>query len=270
MLEPRSRDGGHISDPDERRKVVQELATAVSTQAQVVNRTWLALMTVALFGVLPRLPAKDSNVFLPFSLGEVDPTSFHTVLFSILVVLTIAFAAAHAQQVRAQMLAQSAVDSMASRQHFDDYLHPWELFDMCRLPSLNRVAPLAQALRGRHQFFAGRRDRPAWIRATSFVYYALLKLASLLVYLGFARLGSLEGPQRPPPGGWAAFCTCHRKCPRRTHPSSRPGLGSPLRNGRSSAPVAQSGLTPNKCCIAAETAQGLAHASYPKREARNN
>jgi len=87
-----TQDEGFIADAGGRQKLVQELAAAVSTQAQVVNRLWLALMTVALFGVLPRLPAKDGNVSLPFSLGEVDPKWFHSVVFSILVVLTIAFA----------------------------------------------------------------------------------------------------------------------------------------------------------------------------------
>jgi hypothetical protein len=179
-----TQDDGLIADTGSRQKLVQELAVAVSTQAQVVNRLWLALMTVALFGVLPRLPAKDGNVSLPFSLGEVDPKWFHSVVFSILVVLTIAFAAAHAQQVRAQKLAQSVVDSMVSRKDSHDYVHLRELFDMCRLPSLNRVAPLAQSLRGKYQFFAGKKDCPKWLSIASAVYYALLKLASLTVFFG--------------------------------------------------------------------------------------
>jgi len=73
---------------------------------------------------------------------------------------------------------------MVSRKDAHDYVHPRELFDMCRLPSLNRVAPLAQSLRGRYQFFAGKKDCPMWLRIASAGYYALLKVASLTVFFG--------------------------------------------------------------------------------------
>src|SRR4051812_35063790 len=168
----------------ERRKLIQELAGAVSTQAQVVNRMWLALMTVVLFGVLPRLPGKNGNVTMPFSLGEVDPAWFYSVVFALLVVLIIAFAAAHAQQVRAQKLAQAAVDSIILTQSIPDYVHPREWFDMCRLPSINRVAPLAQSIRGKYQFYTGKQDCPAWLRLISVAYYGLLKAAAMIVYFG--------------------------------------------------------------------------------------
>src|ERR1700680_2883174 len=95
----------------DRRAIVKELADAVSTQAQVTNRSWLGLITVSLFAVLPRVPTRDGNVPLPFSLGEVSPVWFHGIVFVILIVMAIAFASAHAQQVRAQKLAQSVVDS---------------------------------------------------------------------------------------------------------------------------------------------------------------
>ena len=81
-----------MSDERERRELVKELANAVSTQANVANRAWLAMMTVALFAVLPRVPAKGGNVSLPFNLGEVDPVRFHAVALSIFVVLVITFA----------------------------------------------------------------------------------------------------------------------------------------------------------------------------------
>lgn len=156
-----------------------------------VNRTWLALMTVALVGILPRLPRNDGNVSLPFNLGEVAPVWFHSVVFSILVVLTITFATAHIQQVRAQKLAHSVLDSMVSPALSQGDIHPRELFDMCRLPTFTRVAPLPQSLRGKYQFFAGSRACPPWLRLLSVVYYAMLKLVSFVVYFGLP--------------GWALF-----------------------------------------------------------------
>lgn len=174
-----------VSKPSDRLTLVRELANAVSTQAQVVNRTWIALMTVALFGILPRSAPHDGDVSLPFNLGQVDPIWFHSVIFCILVVLVIAFASAHAQQVRAQMLAHTVVDSMLTTEAMQDEVHLREWFDMCRLASLTRVAPLAQLLRGKFQFFASTGNCPTWLRLLSVVYYVLLKLVSLLVYFGF-------------------------------------------------------------------------------------
>jgi len=171
-------------DQEQRRALVKELAVAVSTQAQVANRTWLALMSVALLAVLPRIPKPSGNVNLPFGLGEVDPIWFHAVLFSIFVVLAIAFASAHIQQARAQKLAQLVVDLLVADPVQHELVHPRELFDMWRMPSLNRVASLAQALRGKYQFFATAHNCPTWLRFVSIVYYALLKLAALTIYYG--------------------------------------------------------------------------------------
>jgi len=115
---------------DNNHKLVKELATAVSTQAQVANRMWLALMTVALFAVLPHVPTKSGNLSLPFSLGEVNAMWFHRVVFAILVVLAVAFASAHAQQIRSQTLAQGSFSASLSR--VGGHIHPREFFDMLR------------------------------------------------------------------------------------------------------------------------------------------
>jgi hypothetical protein len=133
-----------------RAQQVKDLAEAVSTQAQVSNRTWLGLITVAVIALLPRIPEPKtpSELSLPFGFGNVDATFYYLILFGVLVVLTVAFVAAHAQQVRAGKLAQDFVSSIA----LDDFafagMQPRELYDMLRTPSLNRVAPLAQLLRG--------------------------------------------------------------------------------------------------------------------------
>ena len=170
-----------MSEERERRELVRELASAVSTQAHVANRAWFALMTVTLLAVLPPVSAKDGNMSLPFSLGVVDPIWFHLVVYSVLVVLAIAFAAAHAQQVRAQRLAHSVIDSLADNRA-TDLVHPRVFFDMWRMPSLNRVAPLAQSLRGKDEFSAVSRRCPELLRVIIVLYYSLLKLVSLLVY----------------------------------------------------------------------------------------
>ena len=74
-------------------------------------------------------------------------------------------------------------------------MHPNEMFDMFRMPSVNRVAPLAQSLRGRYQFYSGEKSCPFWLRAASTAYYVLLKLVSMVVYFGvpaFALIWTFE------------------------------------------------------------------------------
>ena len=101
-----------------------------------------------------------------------------------LVALTIAFAAAHAQQVRAQRLAQRAIDSLAANSQHVMGIHPRDFFDMLREPSVNRVAALSQLMRGRYLFYGDNRDCPLWLRGLSTTYYCVLKFVSLFVYFG--------------------------------------------------------------------------------------
>jgi hypothetical protein len=140
-------------------------------------------MTVALISLLPEASGKNGEVALPFGLPPVPANWFYPVLFALLLVLTIAFAAAHAQQVRAQKLAQRYVDSVSNGPNIAG-MHPRELFDMLRLPSLNRVAPLAQSIRGPFQFYSDKANCPWYLKVVSVVYYVLLKLVSMAVYFG--------------------------------------------------------------------------------------
>jgi hypothetical protein len=169
---------------DPNHELVKELSSAVSTQAQVANRTWLALITIALLALLPRAPTSNGNLSLPFSLGEVNTMWFNVLVYSFLVVFAIAFASAHAQQMRTQSLTQAALDSLSASYPTDDQIHPREFFDMLRMPSFNRVAPLAQLLRGKYQFYKTSRECPAWLRGLTVVYHVLLKVTSLAVYFG--------------------------------------------------------------------------------------
>jgi hypothetical protein len=167
----------------ERRALVSELAGAVSTQAKVANRAWLSLITGALFAVLPRAQdPKNGNLSLPWNIGEVDPRWFHAIAFFILVVLAISFASSHAQQIRAQKLTQAVISSLAKVQDPDEAVHPRELYDMLRTPSLNRVAPLAQLLRGKYQFYASSGRCPGWLCVLSVLYYGIVKFVSFVVF----------------------------------------------------------------------------------------
>jgi len=47
-----------------------------------------------------------------------------------------------------------------------------------------RVAPLAQLLRGKHQFFNSATGAAPWLRNLSVAYYVLLQLVALSAYFG--------------------------------------------------------------------------------------
>jgi hypothetical protein len=179
-----------VKDEKERRELVRDLAAAVSTQAQVANRSWLALITVALFALIP--PTKMDGYFvLPFNIGKAEPIWFHGLVFSMLAVLAIVFSSAHTQQVRAQKLAHKVIDTLGDSLggSVGCLIHPRDYFDIWRMPSLVRVAPLSQALKGKYQFFSTSEGIPAWLKHTSRASYGLLKVASLIIYFllpGFA------------------------------------------------------------------------------------
>ena len=168
---------------DDRATLIKELARAASVQTQVSNRSWLALISVFVVALLPRTQVAEFT--LPFGLGPVSATWFHFVMFSLLVVLGIAFAAAQAQQVRAQLLANYALRELGEQPLSELHVHPRDLFDVLRVPSVNRLAPIAQLFQGREAFHSSEKRPPLWRRRVSVVYYLALKSASWLVYFGF-------------------------------------------------------------------------------------
>jgi hypothetical protein len=170
------------AEQDANRMVLKEFAAAVSTQAQVANRIWLGLMTVALVALLPRESTAPGSLELPFSLGKVDGETFSVIVFGMLVVLTIAFSSAYAQQSRAHRLAQSFLESADAASYGGAYPREW--FDMLRLPTFNRVAPLPQWLGG------------AWPRIVRACYYFLLRLTAMAVYFGLPAYALFHGHQK--------------------------------------------------------------------------
>lgn len=165
--------------------IVKELADAVSMQARVSNRMWIVTMSASLLVLLPRSVSSTSpaqDITLPFQIGAVDPAAFYPVAFAMLSVLLVAFCSAHAQQVRAQKLAQGVLDSLRGTINLPPGISMRELFDMFRMPSVTRVAPLAQLLRGKYQFHDQAPNCPTWLRIASAVFYLVLKLVAAAVY----------------------------------------------------------------------------------------
>ena len=150
----------------------KEFAKAISIQTEVANRAWLALIAAAAFTILPH-EVKPGYIALPFNFGEIPASLFHPVAFCILVVIALAFAAAHARHLDIQEGMQSALDKLPD--HERDAQR--KLFDISRKPSLMLVSPLAWVVKG------SRKPASRWRRLLAGVYYWLLKLTSLIVYI---------------------------------------------------------------------------------------
>lgn len=161
---------------ENRLKRAKDLADAVSAQAQIANRFWFSMTTVALFAVLPRDISNKHTINLPFGLGEVAVSAFYTIIYPLMIILVIAFSSTHAQQLSAQNLAQNTLNRMGHDKEKDGIdFRIW--FDMWRKPSLNRVAPLPLALGDAFPT----RGMSHVIR----LYYSILKVVALGIYFVF-------------------------------------------------------------------------------------
>ena len=161
---------------------VKDLAEGASIQIKATNRYWLVLIAISLFVLIP-LPSIDATQrTLPFSLGEVEVGTFNTVSTYMLAVLIIAFCQAHAQAIRATLLGQRMLDKMPNEIQ-PIGISPRDLYDVFRLPSLVRVAPLAELIKGKYQFSLDESKCPQLLRKITAMLYLFFKVVATAVYL---------------------------------------------------------------------------------------
>jgi hypothetical protein len=169
-------------------------------------------MTVSFIVLFPRIESGNpqSVATLPFNLGQVPTATFFPLAFLILAILVIALASSHAQQVRASRLAQRIIDGLPKYLTSEKItLHSRYLFDILRVPSLTRVAPLAQIIRGDSRLPEEEQQASVLRRGLSTLLYVVLKLVTLVVFFVL-------------PG--AALVYCYGR-------ASRAGLGGPPLRG---------------------------------------
>jgi hypothetical protein len=176
-----------IEDDEKRKKRIKFLADAVSSQAQIANKLWLSMTTVAMFAVLARKQAGTSEIKLPFSLGSVEEKCFYPIAYALLIILMISFSSSYVQQVTAQTRAQRALD-IIEKEPGAERLRPIRFwFDVWRKPNLNRVGSLPLSIGVK------RESRHWWntvIKIVRILYYLILKFIAALVYF-FLPLASL-------------------------------------------------------------------------------
>jgi hypothetical protein len=177
-----------VSTDDEIPSVLKDLADASTKSAEVQNRYWLALAVASLFVVIP--PSDDAQgvattKMLPFGLGSVDSPWFAVLSVLLLSVLVIAFCAAQAHLIRTQELVARILTQRREKGAKLAGNDERDILDALRMPSLSRVSSLAQAIRGRHQFFADKSQISATMLRVTTALHVFWKLLVLVVWLLF-------------------------------------------------------------------------------------
>lgn len=151
----------------------KDLAEAASMHARATNRIWFATAAASMIVLLPRTPAPNQSQALPLGLGEVSIGAFDLAIFALLAVLTISFAATHAQHLRAWLPIHRQLDAMI----VSGDTTARELFDLLRQSSVNRLAPLALLPDTLYRDFT-KKPIPSLLRRALQLQYVILKLAA--------------------------------------------------------------------------------------------
>ncbi len=114
------------------------------------------------------------NIFYPFALGLIS-------------VIMIAYGSANCQWNRTRILIQKIIKFKKERKEsyiIPEVLHIHDYFDSMLLPIINRVAPVAQILRGKYQFYPKSKECPCCLICLSLLVYFILKLITFcIVYI---------------------------------------------------------------------------------------
>lgn len=190
-------------------EIVKDLAAAVSNAARIQNRYWMALLAVSLFVLIPRPPVANDpvKVSLPFDLGTVEPSWFLAASTLMLSVLLIVFCAAQVHLVRVLEFMHEILRERRRNGLATSKIDERDLISALQLPSLSRVAPLAQVLKGKYRFFHNKAGCPKWRLLVSGLAYVLWKLLSFGVWLalpGWALFSAWSGYRTASPPETAA------------------------------------------------------------------
>ena len=163
--------------------IVKDLSEASSTASKIANQFWIGLIIISVFVLFPTYN-NNGEVIAPFGVGVFNPEQYTywggIALFSLIMV----FCSAYLHSIRVQLLSYKKLDSLRKDDKDISYYENRELLDSLRLPNLSRVAPIAQIIRGKYQFYDKKSECPTWLLCISGSYYLLLKIFSWGVYFG--------------------------------------------------------------------------------------
>lgn len=164
------------------RELIKDLSEGYSAQSQTANRFWVLLIVASIVTLTGRAEKDSGLIELPFTLGKVSIIDFYSIMIILISVLSIAFASAMIQAIRARKLIQNVIDSIPELNRYIGGIHIQDIVDVTLKPTFNRVAPIAQYLHGKDQFFDGKKKPGTKIVAV--VVYTFLKVITFIfIYL---------------------------------------------------------------------------------------
>ena len=159
--------------------LIKELRDGYSNQTKASNKYWSLLILVSIISILNHDNKKDL-IELPFGLGEVKQIDFHLTILLMICTISIAFASAWIQQLRTRKLIQKVTDNLSDEKKFIHKIHIHDFFDSTSSQTFNRVAPIAQILQGKYQFYDDKKSNNKG-RLLGVVVYVFLKIVALII-----------------------------------------------------------------------------------------
>jgi hypothetical protein len=159
--------------------LIKELRDGYSNQTKASNKYWSLLIIVSIISILNHNNEKDS-IELPFGLGHVKQIDFHLTLLLMICTISIAFASAWIQQLRTRKLIQKVTDNISDKKKFIHKVHIQDYFDSTSSQTFNRIAPIAQILQGKNQFYDEKKPNTK-NRLLGVVVYVFLKIVALVI-----------------------------------------------------------------------------------------
>lgn len=166
-------------------EIFVKLNDGFSVQTKIAWKFWIALAIVSALAIISSYGTGD--VTIPF-IGEVKRTDFFPFATILISILLIGYSSAQIQAIRTRRLLQKIIDNTKEEVILPGDVHLQDVFDGITSPAVNRVAPLAQILQGKHQFLPDSDNCPVILVFLSIAYYIILKLITYLVMYAFPAL----------------------------------------------------------------------------------
>lgn len=157
-------------------ELIKELAEGFSRQSKTSNQFWITLIITSIITITAQ-PDINNLVELPFTLGKVKTENFYSIVLILICVLSIAYASAMIQAIRARKLIQKVINNMDKKIYYK--VHIQDVLDCMLIPTYNRVAPISQFLLGKNQFY-GELKPKKYLKILSTIFYVLLKLTTYI------------------------------------------------------------------------------------------
>ena len=166
----------------DKQELITKLTEGYSTQSSTTNKFWVVLIIASTIGLVGR-PDVDNLIELPFTLGKVYAADFYSISIILISVVIIAFSSAMIQTIRTRMLIQKAINDLSDAELFIGKVHIQDYFDSISTPTYSKVAPIAQFILGKNQFFGEPKPSKGRRRFAKLVYLVLKYSTFIFLYL---------------------------------------------------------------------------------------